>query len=126
MVYVIDADECFSGNELARKRNILFTAMTRSKAWLRVTGCGEAMSNLVREFSEVKQRNFALEFTYPTEEERRRMNLVNRDMSPEERSRINQRERSLIELAEALSKGEIHKEDFSPEVLEKLKGILFQ
>ncbi|NER82420.1 MAG: ATP-binding domain-containing protein, partial [Leptolyngbya sp. SIO1D8] len=125
MIYVMDADECFSGSELARKRNILFTAMTRSKAWLRVTGCGEAMSNLVREFAEVKRRNFALEFTYPTEKERRRMNLVNRDMSPEERSRINQRERSLIELAEALSKGEIHKEDFSPEVLEKLKGTLF-
>lgn len=126
MVYVMDADECFAGSELARKRNILFTAMTRSKAWLRVLGCGEAMQSLTNEFLEVKQRNFALEFTYPTEEERRRMNLVNRDMSPEERSRINQKERSLIELAEALSKGEIHKEDFSPEVLEMLKGILFK
>lgn len=124
MVYVMDADECFSGSDLARKRNILFTAMTRSKAWLRVLGCGEAMRSLEHEFSEIKQRNFALEFTYPTEEELRRMNLVNRDMSPEERNRINQRERNLVELADALSKGEIHKEDFSPEVLEKLKALL--
>ena len=124
MVYVIDSDECFAGADLARKRNILFTAMTRSKAWLRVSGCGEAMSGLVQEFLEVKERDFSLEFTYPTEEALRRMKLVNRDMSPEERTRISQKEMNLKEIAEAVKKGEIHKEDFSPETLEMLKDTL--
>ena len=36
MVYVINGQECYSGSELARKRNILFTAITRSKAWVRI------------------------------------------------------------------------------------------
>ncbi|MFM6082533.1 MAG: ATP-binding domain-containing protein, partial [Dolichospermum sp.] len=54
MIYFINAHECFSGSELARKRNILFTAMTRSKAWLRVLGYGEEMKGLVAEFEEVK------------------------------------------------------------------------
>jgi superfamily I DNA and RNA helicase len=76
MIYVVNADECFSGLELARKRNILFTAMTRSKAWLRVIGCGENMKVLEDEYMRVRQKNFALEFRYPTEEERQHMNLA--------------------------------------------------
>jgi superfamily I DNA and RNA helicase len=54
MIYVVNADECFSGLELARKRNILFTAMTRSKAWLRVIGCGENMKALEDEYMRIK------------------------------------------------------------------------
>ena len=36
MIYVIGADYCQGGFNLARKRNILFTAITRSRAWVRV------------------------------------------------------------------------------------------
>ncbi len=123
MIYVINAQLCFSGLELARKRNILFTAMTRSKAWLRVIGYGENMQNLVTEYEKVKQEGFALEFRYPTEVERRRMNLVNRDMSPRERGLLKDRSKqdNFKELLEALIRGEIHPEDLPSDVQESLR-----
>lgn len=124
MIYVINAQSCFAGYELARKRNILFTAMTRSKAWLRVIGYGEGMRRLEAEYHEVKQRDFTLEFTYPSEEARREMNLVNRDMSPKERERIDKKQKDLRDLVEALDNGEIYKEDLSPEILNRLKEKL--
>lgn len=124
IIYVINAHECFSGSELARKRNILFTAMTRSKAWLRVLGYGEDMRGLLEEFQRVKQENFVLKFNYPTEEERRTMNLVNRDMSPTERLRIANQQKKINEFLEALDKGEIHKEDLPQEVLDRLRDKL--
>ncbi|TRU68400.1 MAG: helicase [Microcystis viridis Mv_BB_P_19951000_S69] len=79
MVYFINAQECLSGSQIASNRNILFTAMTRSKAWLRVIGYGENMQALETEFQEIKSRNFALEFTYPTPEELQQMKKVYRD-----------------------------------------------
>jgi superfamily I DNA and RNA helicase len=124
MIYVINAQMCFSGFELARKRNILFTAMTRSKAWLRVIGYGEEMKSLEAEYTKVMEEQFSLKFTYPTEEERQEMNLVNRDMSPKERERITKKQRDLRELLQALDNGEIYKEDLSPEILDRLREKL--
>lgn len=126
MIYVIDAHLCFSGYGLARKRNILFTAMTRSKAWLRVLGCGEEMRRLEVEYHKVKQENFALKFTYPTVKERQEMNLVNRDMSRRERDRVLKKEKDLRNIIDALDKGEIYKEDIPQEILERLKEKLFE
>jgi superfamily I DNA and RNA helicase len=124
MIYVMNAQMCFSGFELARKRNILFTAMTRSKAWLRVIGYGEEMKSLEAEYKKVMAEQFSLKFTYPTEEERQEMNLVNRDMSPKERERITKKQRDLRELLQALDNGEIYKEDLSPEILDRLREKL--
>ena len=51
MVYIINADDCHSAVfELARIRNRLFTAITRSKAWVRVLGVGPRMKDLIREY----------------------------------------------------------------------------
>ncbi|MEG4251562.1 ATP-binding domain-containing protein [Microcoleus sp. Pol10D4] len=124
MIYVINAQECFSGVELARKRNILFTAMTRSKAWIRVLGYGENMIGLVEEFEKIKGRNFVLEFTYPTEEERKKMNLINREINPKGRGLIAKSRSSIKELIEALEKGDIQKEDLPPELVNQLKEKL--
>ena len=65
MIYVINGQECFKGSELDKKRNILFTAMTRSKAWIRVLGYGPNMKKLEEEFNRIKVNNFSLNFTYP-------------------------------------------------------------
>lgn len=46
--------------------------MTRTKAWLRVCGVGSSFDGLINEYNEVKQRGFKLEFTYPTEAERKK------------------------------------------------------
>ncbi|WP_449420872.1 DEAD/DEAH box helicase [Phormidium nigroviride] len=124
MIYVIDAHLCFSGYGLARKRNILFTAMTRSKAWLRVLGWGEEMRGLEAEYNQVKQENFALKFTYPTEKERQEMNLVNRDMSPKERDLLLKNKKDL-EFIDAVERGEIKKQDIPQEKLDILREKLF-
>jgi Superfamily I DNA and RNA helicases len=121
MIYFIDAHECYSGSELARKRNILFTAMTRSKGWLRVSGYGSSMVGLEDEFKRVKNKNFALEFIYPSEEERRKMNLINRDMSTKEREKIAKNRNSLQEFIEDLQRGEIQKEEFATRTVRYFK-----
>ena len=124
MVYIINAQECFDGFNIAQKRNMLFTGLTRSKAWVRVVGHGANMLALQQEFEAVKRNNFELSFTYPTAEERKKLNIVNRDMSDEERRRI-QKGSSLADvLAQSLMNGEIHKEDLSEEIRAKLKELL--
>src|SRR3712207_8954592 len=45
-----------SSVNLARVRNRLFTAITRSKAWVRVTGVGPGMVELMEEFAAIKDR----------------------------------------------------------------------
>ncbi|MGX5685594.1 DEAD/DEAH box helicase [Chryseobacterium cucumeris] len=124
MVYVINAQDCYKGYELAKKRNILFTAMTRSKAWLRVCGYGRDMNKLVEEFNTVKDLGFRLKFDYPTEEERENMNIVNRDMTLDERKLIQAKEKSLSELAESLKSGKIYLQDLDANLLDELKRLL--
>lgn len=43
-------------------RNGLFTAVTRSKGWVRVLGCGEDMEILYHEFEEIRNHDFKLYF----------------------------------------------------------------
>lgn len=124
MVYIINSQDCFGGYELAKKRNILFTAMTRSKAWVRVCGYGENMESLVKEYEKVKDNSFRLKFTYPTREEREHMNVVNRDMSAEEKNKLIKNEKSLNELLLDLKTGKVKKENLPQETLEELKSLL--
>ena len=79
MVYIINAQDCFSSNlprNLARVRNRLFTAITRSNAWVRVLGIGPHMAALKKEFEKVKAADFKLSFMYPTEQEREKITIV--------------------------------------------------
>ncbi|WP_058569847.1 DEAD/DEAH box helicase [Xylella fastidiosa] len=125
MVYVINAQHCNgSGPGLANLRNCLFTAMTRSKAWVRVIGYGPQMQELVDEFTALKQRHFVLEFTYPDEELLRSLRIVHRDMSPQARQRLKQRKSQLADLLHDLESGELHLEDLDAASLETLRKFL--
>lgn len=82
MVYVINADECFSSSSpahLAIIRNRLFTAITRSKAWVRVLGVGKNMKGLIEEWEQLKANDYALSFTYPSADQKRQLRLINKD-----------------------------------------------
>ena len=64
MVYVINAHDCFQADDInmlnsdnAKIRNRLFTAMTRSKAWVRVVGIGSQMDDLKAEYEKVKEKS---------------------------------------------------------------------
>jgi len=127
MVYVINAQDCFGTllpGDVARVRNRLFTAITRSKAWVRVIGVGKAMSALKAEFEKVKAENFALHFRYPTEEERKTMTTVNRDMSKAEQDRSAKRRINFADIIASLESGESFIEDYPDDLVEKLKALL--
>ena len=107
MVYVVDADQCHEGLELIRKRNILFTAITRSRAWVRLTGVGEQMRLLQAECERVVEADYRLKFTVPTQEQLKRLRRIHRDMTPEERSKVEEGVSSLKGLVESLESGDI-------------------
>jgi superfamily I DNA and RNA helicase len=124
MVYIINAQDCFSAflpRDLARVRNRLFTAITRSKAWVRVLGVGPNMSALKEEFESVKASDFKLLFDYPTEEQRQKMTIVNRDMSKAEKEQLDQKQHTLQNLLESLESVETFFEDYPEDTVKKLQ-----
>lgn len=132
MVYIINADSCFShpflkDRDLISRRNVLFTAITRSKAWVRVYGIGKNMDLLINEFNEAKKRNFVLEFTYPTKEQIDKMNVVRRDISKEEELIFKEEVEGLFsipKIIERIRKKEAYIEDYPEELRPILRKLL--
>ena len=125
MVYIINAQDCHSGaRNLASIRNRLFTAITRSKAWIRVLGIGNGMAELTKEYETLKARNFELQFTYPTAKQREQLRIVHRDMTEEERKRLASRQKSLADLVRDLESGTIRAEDLDE--LDRLRELLMK
>jgi superfamily I DNA and RNA helicase len=127
MVYIINSQDCNSSAwNLASIRNRLFTAITRSKAWVRVLGVGSDMEQLMHEFEKLKRQNFELCFTYPTKKQREQLQIVHRDMTVEERRRVKSREKDLSDLISDLESGNLHPDDLNDELriklIEYLKG----
>jgi superfamily I DNA and RNA helicase len=124
MVYIVGAEFCYGGYELIKKRNILFTAITRSKAWVRVVGVGASMNELEQEFSRVKAENFQLNFTYPTVEEMEKLNVLHRDLSEDDKKVIQESKTELKNLLNKLRTNQIHIEDLPNETLTELRKYL--
>ncbi|MFA9462573.1 DEAD/DEAH box helicase [Thiohalorhabdus methylotrophus] len=125
MVYIMNAQDCYSSfGNLARVRNRLFSAITRSKAWVRVLGVGENMEKLIEEFNEVRGKKFNLDFTYPTEEQREHLNIVNRDMSTEEKQRLEKGTKDLSKLLDDIEAGNLFLSDLPEEQIARLKTLL--
>ncbi|MDC7286561.1 ATP-binding domain-containing protein [Blautia schinkii] len=125
VIYLINADLCARGVNLSRKRNILFTAMTRSKAWVRVSGLGSDMELLIAEYEKTRDRDFRLEFIYPNEQQRKNMRIIHRDKTKDELLEIKKSNFTLNEIAEKLTSGEIQKEDLDASTLKVLKDVLY-
>ena len=124
MVYIINSQYCYQGYGLAKKRNTLFTAMTRAKAWVRVCGHGESMEGLKDEFSRLKANDFTLNFTYPTAEQRAEMRTINRDLSREEKKQIAKSKARLQETVHAIESGKVALEDLPQDLIDRLKNII--
>lgn len=125
MVYIINSQDCYdSFGSLATVRNQLFTAITRSKAWVRVLGVGENMKLLQQEFESVRNNEFQLRFNYPTEELRKKLNIVNRDMTEEEKRKIRKVDNSLGELVQSLNNGSVLLEDLDSNQIKMFKKML--
>jgi len=125
MVYIINAQDCHAAAyNLATIRNRLFTAITRSKAWVRVLGVGKEMDGLIQEYQRVLEHNFELHFRYPTEDERKEIMIVHRDLSAADEKRVKSRQKDLFELVSDLEAGNVHAEDLDDKLLAKLDELL--
>lgn len=68
VVYIVGVDALFH-NATPRSRNRAFTAMTRAKGWLYITGVGAAAEAFSAEMQVAKQEYPNLRFVYPSEQQ---------------------------------------------------------
>ena len=124
MVYIMNAQDCLGtqGNIL-RARNQLFTAITRSKAWVRVLGVGPNMTLLKQEYERVMDKQYRLDFVYPDEKTRRQLKIVNRDLSVEEQRKIKGATARVRDLSKDLESGLLI-DDLPMEDLRRLQALL--
>ena len=110
MIYVLNAQDCFfafTKSQLALIRNRLFTALTRSKGWVRVLGVGPKMDSLTDEWSRLKAQNYKLKFKYPTESEKKLLRLINVEPAAKQTARERRLQRQRDELLQAIRAGDI-------------------
>ena len=82
MVYIVNSQKCVNSLQRRSDRNALFTAITRSKGWVRVLGFGEDMETLKQEFEEIKNHEYKLYFSeYPDKEKLKEIFLNNKDVA---------------------------------------------
>jgi superfamily I DNA and RNA helicase len=125
MVYVVNAEEAHGATaNLAHVRNRLFTAITRSTAWVRVCGVGSAMDSLIEEYEQVKKANFELSFRYPTQDELEKLTVVHRDMSGKKKKDWEKSLESVAGLIDDLKHRRILLEDIDGEQLATLRELL--
>ncbi len=99
VVYIINAQKCVNTLQRRTDRNALFTAITRSKGWVRVFGCGEDMQVLCDEFEQIKEHGFKLYFEhYPTKAEQETIFLNNRDVEDSEQKAFNKTRELIMRL----------------------------
>lgn len=110
-VYVVGIDALFH-SPTARNRNIIFTAMTRAKGWLHVSGIGDSAKSFKQEVDTAITNLPRLKFPYPSEEQLIRLK---RDLS---RANSDEAETALDELETALSP-----EEYEQLLLMKLNRI---
>jgi superfamily I DNA and RNA helicase len=126
MVYIINAHDCYDSLLPTVRtviRNRLFTAITRSKAWVRVIGVGANMKALEEEYGRVKDHQFRLEFDYPDEERRKALKIVNRDLTRSERKKLTTKVGELAGVIDALESGDVRIEDLPENLRDKLKEL---
>lgn len=103
VVYVVGVDALYSSYAGVRERNMLFTAMTRTKGWVRVSGIGSA-AEICRQEIETALSNFPyLRFNYPSKQE---LKIMKRDLA-EKTIRKQKLERMLDDVSKEWTQEEI-------------------
>lgn len=105
MVYVVGSDAVMFHADV-RKRNMLFTAMTRAKGWVRVSGLGDQAKKCVAELKKAKENFPYIIFKYPGPDE---LKVMKRDL--EESADRKLKARRMLEQLQ---------DDFSPDELAQI------
>ena len=107
--------------------NTLFTAITRSKAWVRVCGIGENMNSLKNEYLNLVENDFTLSFTYPSAETIQQLNIIHRDL-PESEKKILEKDAETLdklpEIIKRLETGESMIEDYPESTRQLLLNLV--
>ena len=124
VIYVYGFEEIGNvreGYEIVTKRNLAFTAMTRTKGWLVLTGVGKVAGDLFEEIEAVLENIGSVSFVVPD------MAKIQRNLETYEnqrrRVRIRQAERSISKTIKDLA--DVNPEDLSPELKKQLYRLLF-
>ena len=107
MVYFVGTEYCAAGWNLARKRNILFTAITRSRGWVSAAGVGQGMQVIADEIVKVIEHEYTLAFRYPTRADLQSIRRLHRDRTSEEIGELTEDLDALSRLVERIQTGEV-------------------
>ena len=77
-VFICGTDVVFNDKDNVVLRDKLFTAMTRTKGWLYISGTGDSMAYLKEEISQLKKNRFKLIFRQPDESDTKTIEDVSR------------------------------------------------
>ncbi|MGJ1439105.1 DEAD/DEAH box helicase [Sphingobacterium siyangense] len=101
--YILGIDALSALSPTIRERNLIFTALTRTKAWVTITGIGETATPWFNEIDLALKNSPNLRFVFPSTEE---LKVMKRDISEE--SDIKQSQRLMLEkLLSSMSPEEI-------------------
>lgn len=101
-VYIVGIEALIPAKKNYRARNLIFTAMTRAKGWVRLSGLGKEMEPWVVEIEQAIQNFPYLKFKYPTEND---IKLMERDME-EAAAKENKWKRMIDEMLSEMSQEE--------------------
>lgn len=82
------------------------------------------MAQLAEEYIRIKDAQFALSFTYPTEEERERLQVIHRDMTAKQVAELGKQRETLQSLLADFESGKLYPQDLDPELRDRLLALL--
>ena len=121
---IVNAQKCVNTLQRRTDRNALFTAITRSKGWVRVFGYGEDMQTLCDEFEKIREHDFKLYFEhYPTKAEQETIFLNNQDVEGRDKRAFDQTKELINRLSQegSISKVQLMKQLFDADIEELLQ-----
>ena len=115
MVYVVDAQYANSQWNLVSRRNTLFTAITRSRAWVRLVGSGVDAQPVLDEARRVKENGYLLKFKIPTAaEELAQLRHIHRERPEEFEEEARKATEGLGVFLDAFGRGVLDLRDLPP------------
>lgn len=118
IVYVVGFEELYNYVDAIDNRNRAFTAISRSKAWVRITGIGAGMRNAKNEINTILADVPRFRFTFPDMKKIRNLDAVTR-------KRRRERSEGDRKISELIRKPELLKAA-NPELFEDLKNLILR
>jgi superfamily I DNA and RNA helicase len=124
MVYAVDAHRAVERVNQITRRNTLFTAITRSRAWVRISGFGAEMDEVAAEIERTVANDYQLVFTVPTQDQLAEIRHRHRDRGREHEARVRQVTENLAEIARQMVDGDVDLEELPPDLRTQLIQLL--